>query len=69
MLTQFAAALNELLVRERRDLQMLGLQRELLGLNHKLKQLSETDELTGLANRRPFTESLARLLARKKPVH
>ncbi|WP_083399808.1 diguanylate cyclase domain-containing protein [Shewanella algae] len=63
MLTQFAAALNELLVRERRDLQMLGLQRELLGLNHKLKQLSETDELTGLANRRPFTESLARLLA------
>lgn len=63
MLTQFAAALNELLVRERRDLQMLGLQRELLGLNHKLKQLSETDELTGLANRRPFTESLACLLA------
>ncbi|MGG7093364.1 diguanylate cyclase domain-containing protein [Shewanella indica] len=63
MLTQFAAALNELLVRERRDLQMLGLQRELLGLNHKLKQLSETDELTGLANRRPFTQSLARLLA------
>ncbi|MCE9787414.1 sensor domain-containing diguanylate cyclase [Shewanella chilikensis] len=63
MLTQFAAALNELLVRERRDLQMLGLQRELLGLNHKLKQLSETDELTGLANRRPFTESFARLLA------
>ncbi|WP_335917404.1 sensor domain-containing diguanylate cyclase [Shewanella chilikensis] len=66
MLTQFAAALNELLVRERRDLQMLGLQRELLGLNHKLKQLSETDELTGLANRRPFTESLARLLASKE---
>lgn len=68
MLTQFAAALNELLLREEKERQMLSLQQALVSVNAQLRVMAETDELTGLSNRRPFTHTLETLLQQAKPV-
>ncbi|MGL5669528.1 MAG: diguanylate cyclase domain-containing protein, partial [Shewanella sp.] len=68
MLTQFAAALNELLLREEKERQMLSLQQALVSVNAQLRVMAETDELTGLSNRRPFTHTLESLLQQAKPV-
>lgn len=62
MLTQFSAALNELLLREEKERQMLNLQQALVTVNTQLRVMAETDELTGLSNRRPFTQTLDTLL-------
>ncbi|MFB2643544.1 GGDEF domain-containing protein [Shewanella bicestrii] len=62
MLTQFAAALNELLLREEKERQMLSLQQALVSVNAQLRVMADTDELTGLSNRRPFTQTLETLL-------
>lgn len=58
VLTQFATALNELWVRERREMRMLELQQELMRVNVQLAEEAVTDALTGLTNRRPFTDRL-----------
>ncbi len=58
VLTQFATALNELWVRERREKRMLELQQELMRVNVQLAEEAVTDALTGLTNRRPFTDRL-----------
>lgn len=68
MLTQFATALNELLLREQKERQMIVLQQALVAANSQLKVMAETDELTGLANRRPFTERLATVLQANTPA-
>ncbi|WP_237703929.1 GGDEF domain-containing protein [Shewanella sp. HN-41] len=65
MLTQFAAALNELLLRAEKERQMLGLQQALVSVNAQLQVMAETDELTGLTNRRPFTHTLEAVLQGK----
>ncbi|WP_254803607.1 sensor domain-containing diguanylate cyclase [Shewanella decolorationis] len=62
MLTQFATALNELMLREEKERQMLNLQQALVSVNSQLLVMAETDELTGLSNRRPFTQTLETLL-------
>ncbi|MCP3129525.1 GGDEF domain-containing protein [Shewanella sp. KJ2020] len=68
MLTQFAAALNELLLRAEKERQMLGLQQALVSVNAQLQVMAETDELTGLTNRRPFTQTLEAVLQGKVPA-
>ncbi|MFV0594971.1 diguanylate cyclase domain-containing protein [Shewanella sp.] len=68
MLTQFAAALNELLLREEKERQMLSLQQALVSVNTQLRVMAETDELTGLSNRRPFTQTLEVLLQQRAPI-
>ncbi|MFB2802385.1 sensor domain-containing diguanylate cyclase [Shewanella seohaensis] len=67
MLTQFAAALNELLLREEKERQMLSLQQALVSVNAQLRVMADTDELTGLSNRRPFTQTLETLLQQNTP--
>lgn len=67
MLTQFAAALNELLLREEKERQMLSLQQALVSVNAQLRVMADTDELTGLSNRRPFTQTLETLLQQDTP--
>ncbi|QSX40581.1 diguanylate cyclase domain-containing protein [Shewanella cyperi] len=62
LLTQFAATLNALLIRRRREGQMLLLQRQLLRANARLAKQAATDELTGLVNRRPFSARLEQAL-------
>lgn len=59
ILTQFASALNELWLRERHEARMFELQQELLRANMHLAREAVTDPLTGLTNRRPFTERLS----------
>ncbi|QYK04910.1 GGDEF domain-containing protein [Shewanella zhangzhouensis] len=59
ILTQFASALNELWLRERHESRMFELQQELLRANMQLAREAETDPLTGLTNRRPFTDRLS----------
>lgn len=68
MLTQFAAALNELLLREEKERQMLSLQQALVSVNAQLRVMADTDELTGLSNRRPFTQTLETLLQQSTPL-
>ena len=68
MLTQFAAALNELLLREQKEQQMQHLQQALVTANVQLQTIAQTDELTGLANRRPFEEALTQVLSSSLPV-
>lgn len=63
ILTQFATALNELWVRERRERRMLELQQELMRVNVRLAEEAVTDALTGLSNRRPFMERLSAQLS------
>ncbi|MPW29760.1 diguanylate cyclase [Agarivorans sp. B2Z047] len=60
LLSQFAAAISGLLINEKNDQAMNRLQNELLQVNERLQVLAETDELTGLVNRRPFKRELNR---------
>ncbi|GDY26992.1 hypothetical protein AHAT_28820 [Agarivorans sp. Toyoura001] len=63
LLGQFAAAISGLLIQEKNALAMARLQNELLQVNERLQVLAETDELTGLVNRRPFKRELNRAIA------
>ncbi len=60
LLSQFAAAISGLLISEKNHIAMARLQNELLQVNERLQVLAETDELTGLVNRRPFKRELTR---------
>ncbi len=60
LLSQFAAAVSGLLISEKNHIAMARLQNELLQVNERLQVLAETDELTGLVNRRPFKRELSR---------
>jgi len=60
LLSQFAAAISGLLISEKNHISMARLQNELLQVNERLQVLAETDELTGLVNRRPFKRELSR---------
>ncbi|WP_432464001.1 diguanylate cyclase domain-containing protein [Agarivorans sp. QJM3NY_33] len=63
LLSQFATAITSLLVKEKKELALVRLQSELLQANQRLLVLAETDELTGLLNRRPFKRELTRAIA------
>lgn len=55
LLKRFATMLSELTIRERDHLAMTELQEELIMANERLRLEAETDELTRLLNRRPFS--------------
>ncbi|MGY5451542.1 sensor domain-containing diguanylate cyclase [Agarivorans sp. MS3-6] len=63
LLSQFAAAISGLIIKDKNDSAMAHLQNELLQVNERLQVLAETDELTGLVNRRPFKRELNRAIA------
>jgi len=52
-------AIEELIARVRAGQRIVALQKELLRTNARLEQISRTDPLTGLANRRTFESELA----------
>ncbi|PKF49093.1 sensor domain-containing diguanylate cyclase [Enterovibrio nigricans] len=56
---RFAAMLSELTIRERDHQAMTELQEELILANERLRVEAETDELTRLLNRRPFSRLLS----------
>ncbi|WP_427978351.1 sensor domain-containing diguanylate cyclase [Agarivorans sp.] len=60
LLSQFSSAISGLLISEKNHIAMARLQNELLQVNERLQVLAETDELTGLVNRRPFKRELTR---------
>ncbi|MGF1768284.1 GGDEF domain-containing protein [Enterovibrio makurazakiensis] len=62
LLTRFATMLSELTIRERDHFAMTELQEELIMANERLRVEAETDELTNLLNRRPFSRQLSAAL-------
>lgn len=62
VLKQLAALLSELVVRERDHQAMSELQEELIMANERLRLEAETDELTRLLNRRPFSRLFSNAL-------
>ncbi|WP_087022527.1 sensor domain-containing diguanylate cyclase [Thaumasiovibrio subtropicus] len=58
ILTRFASAVSELHIHEKNRQAMSHLQDELIEANERLQVIAETDELTGLVNRRPFKREL-----------
>ncbi|WP_407333458.1 diguanylate cyclase domain-containing protein [Enterovibrio sp. 27052020O] len=62
LLTRFATMLSELTIRERDHYAMAELQEELIVANERLRVEAETDELTHLLNRRPFSRRLSTAL-------
>lgn len=62
LLKRFATMLSELTIRERDHLAMTELQEELIMANERLRMEAETDELTRLLNRRPFSRLLSTAL-------
>ncbi|OEE75438.1 diguanylate cyclase [Enterovibrio norvegicus FF-162] len=62
LLTRFATMLSELTIRERDHYAMAELQEELIMANERLRVEAETDDLTHLLNRRPFSRQLSAAL-------
>nr|WP_159063733.1 diguanylate cyclase [Thaumasiovibrio occultus] len=63
ILNRFATALSELFIHQKHLKTLSEMQEELLMLNAQLQVSAETDELTGLSNRRPFRRHLKAALA------
>lgn len=62
LLKRYATMLSELTIRERDHQAMTELQEELIMANERLRLEAETDELTRLLNRRPFSRQLSNAL-------
>lgn len=62
VLSRFATAISEVHIRTQSRLAMHQLQQDLINVNKRLKIAADTDELTGLPNRRPFKKELEQLL-------
>lgn len=59
ILSRLSTTVSELHIRMRNQKEMTALQDELIEANQRLHIAAETDELTGLPNRRPFMNELA----------
>ncbi|WP_413112874.1 diguanylate cyclase domain-containing protein [Thaumasiovibrio sp. DFM-14] len=68
-ITRFASAISELQIQNKNRQAMTTLQEKLISANERLQVIAETDELTGLVNRRPFKRELEQTLEPQRFEH